>query len=91
VLGEEGVQFVLANTCVDRDLFFFPAQVQCAGPEFPLQFCRVGAEEDGMFAFGLFAISTLFEFVELIGNRFGPSGSLAGSLNPKACVSMGAE
>jgi len=27
----------------------------------------------------------------LIGNRFGPSGALARSLTPKACVSMGAE
>jgi hypothetical protein len=34
-----------------------------------------------MFAFGLFAMSsTLFEFVALIGNRFGPSGALARSL-----------
>jgi hypothetical protein len=29
--------------------------------------------------------------VELIGNRFWPSGALAGSLKPKACVSMGAQ
>ena len=29
--------------------------------------------------------------LELIGKRFWPSGALARSLKPKACVSMGAE
>ena len=31
-----------------------------------------------------------FTWMKLIGNRFWPSGALARSLKPKACVSMGA-
>ena len=34
---------------------------------------------------------TIYFIEVLIGNRFWPSGALARSLKPKACVSMGAE